>query len=306
MLTPIHSFSLCISVLAASTITTASVATTYPLIHTFNDSEPAEYDGLGMDVAIDGNHVLVSFPGDDTFGSCVGRVHLYNAVSGQLIRTFDDPTPSHGDNFGMSVSLDGDRVLIGAFGDESHGSSHGQAHLFDIGGNLIHTLDDPTPSAYKDWFGFASAIDGDYIVIGAPSDDTAGSGFGQAHIFSAIDGSLLHTIEVPTSPYTRHFGWSVDIQGDHILVGAPGSGGTGYAYLYNTDGELLHTFKDPNRVYIPGYGNDEFGCSVSIDGNHVLIGAQRDSSLGREVGQAYLFDLDGTFIPHFRRSQPVD
>ena len=48
-----------------------------------------------------------------------------------LEQTFDDPTASVFDQFGNSVALSGDRVLIGARGDDTQGSDVGQAHLFD-------------------------------------------------------------------------------------------------------------------------------------------------------------------------------
>jgi WD40 repeat protein len=304
MLNATRTLSTLMGTLILSSMSIAGVPQTYPLIHTFNDTVPAMNDGLGMDVALDGNHVLVSFPGDDTFGPVVGRVHLFDAVSGQLIRTFDDPTPTIGDNFGMSVNLDGDRVLIGAWGDQTYGTPHGQAHLFDIGGDLIHTLDDPTPSPRQDWFGFATAIDGNFIVIGSPMDETAGGNSGQVHIFDAASGQLLHTITGPNPHSSRRFGWSVDLYGDNILIGSPGLG-SGNAYLYNTDGELLHTFNDPTPTHTPGYySQDEFGSSVSIDGNRVLIGAQRDSTIADEVGQAYLFELDGTLLRIFDDPNP--
>jgi hypothetical protein len=74
-------------------------------------------------VFIVGNNVLIGG----------GRqAHLFDAVTGNLLRTFDDPTPTFGDNFGGSVALDLNRVLIGARGDDTFGIDVGQAHLFTV------------------------------------------------------------------------------------------------------------------------------------------------------------------------------
>ena len=49
-----------------------------------------------------------------------------------LLQTFDDPTVTGGDVFGDAVALEGDRLLIGAPGDDTQGGNVGQAHLFDL------------------------------------------------------------------------------------------------------------------------------------------------------------------------------
>ncbi len=46
--------------------------------------------------------------------------------------TFNDPTVTDRDRFGSGVALDGNNVLIGASGDDTLGSSVGQAHLFTL------------------------------------------------------------------------------------------------------------------------------------------------------------------------------
>ena len=112
-----------------------------------------------------------------------------------LTQTFDDPTVTTADAFGNSVAIDGNNVLIGAPGDDTNGDNVGQAHLFDaVTGNLLQTFDDPTPSF--DEFGFSVAIDGNNVLIGAPSDDTNGEGVGQAHLFTITTIDHYNAYEV--------------------------------------------------------------------------------------------------------------
>ena len=86
------------------------------------------------------NHAAT--PDDDTNGFEVGQVHLFDAVSGNLVKTFNEPTPTPdhtgGDNFGKSVAIDGNKVVVGALWDDTNGFRVGQAYLFDaVSGNLV-------------------------------------------------------------------------------------------------------------------------------------------------------------------------
>ena len=154
------------------------------LLRTFNDPTVTGRDVFGFSVALDGNNVLIGAPLDDTLGTNVGQAHLFNAVTGKLLRTFNDPTVTGRDQFGISVALDGNNVLIGASRDNTLGTAVGQAHLFDaLSGNLLSTFNDPTPTQV-DEFGDSVALDGNNVLIGAPLDDTLGTDVGQAHLFT--------------------------------------------------------------------------------------------------------------------------
>jgi hypothetical protein len=92
------------------------------LKQTFNDPTVTTGDQFGVSVAIDGNNVLIGANGDDTNGNFVGQAHLFDATTGNLLQTFDDPTVTTNDSFGASVAIDGNNVLIGAGGDNTNGT----------------------------------------------------------------------------------------------------------------------------------------------------------------------------------------
>ena len=96
------------------------------LLHTFDDPTITTNDQFGGSVAIAGKHVLIGASLDDTNGLNVGQAHLFDAVSGNLVQTFDDPTVTTQDQFGFSAALNGQDVLVGAYLDDSGG----RAHLF--------------------------------------------------------------------------------------------------------------------------------------------------------------------------------
>ncbi|MGK7872437.1 MAG: hypothetical protein AB4426_03740 [Xenococcaceae cyanobacterium] len=72
-------------------------------------------DQFGNSVAVSGNHLLVGARLDDVGGiSNIGSAYLFDALSGDLLRTFSNPSPEFNNQFGHSVAIDGDRVLVGA------------------------------------------------------------------------------------------------------------------------------------------------------------------------------------------------
>ena len=264
-------------------------ANTGALLQTFDDPTVTFQDRFGTSVALDGNTVLIGAPIDDTNGSGVGQAHLFDASTGNLLHTFDDPTVTTVDEFGTSVALDGNRVLIGAPRDDTNGLDVGQAHLFDATtGALLRTFDDPTVTS-QDLFGLSVALDGNNVLIGALGDDTNGTNIGQAHLFDASTGNLLRTFDDPTPTSADEFGFSVAIDGSNVLIGAVQDKTSGFivgqAHLFDAvTGNLLETFDDPTVTT-----GDQFGRSVALDGNTVLIGANADDTNGHNVGQAHLF-----------------
>ena len=86
---------------------------------------------FGASVAIDGNNVVIGNPAEEPFGKNAGRAFLFDAVTGNLLHTFNDPNPAAGDNFGDTVAISGDNVVIGVPRDDTNGDLAGQAFLFD-------------------------------------------------------------------------------------------------------------------------------------------------------------------------------
>ena len=290
-------------------------AATFTVEQIFDEPTP---DGLsaafGASVALDGGRALIGAPGDGTNGQSAGQAHLFDAGTGQLLQTFDDPTPAAGDSFGESVALDGNRVVIGLPSDDGAGINVGQAQLFNANtGQLLQTFNDPTPTD-GDRFGSTVAVDGSRVLIGANRDDTNGEDVGQAHLFDANTGQLLRTFNDPTpNPAGEgdRFGDAVALDGNRALIGATFGGDGdeefGQAHLFDINtGELLQTFNDPTPTAF-----DLFGDAVAIDGDRVLIGASGDRTdlnpTARRSGQAHLFDANtGQLLRTFENPRVED
>ena len=276
------------------------------LQRTFEDPVPGENDGIGLAIAMDGDRLLVGMAWDDTNGVDAGQAHLFDAETGALLMTFEDPTPAAGDGFGSSVALEGGFVLIAAHGDDTSGTDVGQAHLFDIEtGALLMTFEDPTPTN-ADRFGRPLALDGSLALVGAAGDDTNGNDVGQAYLFDVATGALLHTLDEPTPTHLSRFGTSVAIGGGRVLIGADlddtDGDNVGQAHLFDAGtGELLLNLADPTPTR-----NGSFGISVALAGRHALVGARWDSTNANNAGQAYLFDAaTGELLITFDEPSPT-
>jgi hypothetical protein len=158
---------------------------------------PVELDGsqFGQTLAaVDDHRFLVGAPvadvvyfpvGPPATNQFAGAVYLFDDT-GSLLRTFMGPNPERSQNFGAAIAmLDAGRVIIGAPADRIGNLPAGRAYLFNLGGILLGTIDNPSPNA---WDGFGSAVaalDGRRFVIGAPYDDTGANNAGSIYGYDA-------------------------------------------------------------------------------------------------------------------------
>lgn len=163
----------------------------------------------------------------------------------------------------------------------------------------------------NDRFGYSVAIDGDYAIVGAYLEDNLyGSGgqsykdAGAAYILSNKSGkwTVVQKITSKDNAVEDMFGYSVSISGNIAVVGSPGkntviTGGTvvsdvGAAYIFENQSG---TWTQVNKIMASDKdGNDEFGTSVGISGDFIIVGAPyEDQALNglttSNKGSAYIF-----------------
>ena len=210
-------------------------------------------------------------------------MYVYRTRDGSRLRTIAHPQPQAGSHFGSSLALDGDLLVVGAPADDVNGvQDAGAAYVFDLrSGALLSTLTKPGPLA-GDNFGSSVALSGNTVVVGAPGDDTGASDAGAAFVFAARTGSLIQRLPNPTPTASESFGASLAVEGDTLVVGAPGalvsSVSAGEAYLYDlTSGSRIATIPNPTPVAFA-----DFARSVAVSGQRVLIGAPGQRLPGRQ------------------------
>ena len=258
---------------------------------------PGGGDRFGTTVATLGTSaVIVGSPNDavstGTGTATAGSVFVVDATSGATLLSIPNPTPKSGDKFGNAVASAGSNVLVGAPYDDTGTSDAGAAYLFDGStGALLRTFLNPT-AADSDHFGAAVAATGNYVLVGAPEDDTAANNAGAVYVFDATNGNLLGTITGPAAASGDGFGNALAIRGTSVIIGAykvdAGASDAGAVYVFDiaTRG-LLRSIPNPSPN-----GSDFFGWSVAAVGNDVLAGAYQDDTGATNAGSAYLFDGD--------------
>ena len=275
-------------------------------LHILDDPSVTIADFFGSAVDVDGQFAIVGAPGDDSNGFGIGQVHVFDVTTGQLCHTLTDPTPTGFDSFGSSVAIDGQLVIVGEPGDDTHGFGVGSAHVFNAStGQLVITLNDPTTTV-SDEFGTSVALFGNRALVGAPGDDTFGSNSGQAYLFDIDSGELLQTFNDPDPSNEDEFGRSVALSGDFVLIGAPNAinesgASSGQVFLFNVQGSWRETFESQN-----GQDEDLYGFSVAIFEMTLVIGAPCADFGGSNIGSAQRIVLEPILIGDVNRDGAVD
>jgi len=270
---------------------------------------------FGTSVSINGNYAIVGAQQDGgPAGTNQGSASIYsrNLTTGawELDYKILDPDGSASDYFGISVSISGDYAIVGAYSDDGPaGADQGSASIFkrngtsgewELQGSKLYNPD----AAANEYFGYSVAISGDYAIVGAPYDNgTAGSAQGSASIFkrntSTGEWELQGSKILNSSPAAGdNFGWSVSVSGDYAMVGAPyddGPAGSdqGSASIYKRNGSTgIWELQGTVLRNLSPASSEHFGHSVSISGDHAIVGTPNDSDNEISSGSALVFKRD--------------
>ncbi|MBL8165532.1 MAG: hypothetical protein JNJ61_26350, partial [Anaerolineae bacterium] len=251
-------------------------------------------------VAIDGDTAVVGAPLDGQAGSAY--VYARSGTSWTLVQRLSPADGQSGDNFGFSVAIKGDTIIVGAPLRDTLGVNSGGAYAFSrtpAGWQQSQIMSAIRP-APGDQFGFSVSLSNSALIIGAPQDDDLGENAGTAYIWTRGTTAWENGPQIFGGDTTRddQFGTSVSMSATTALVGAPqdddAGNNSGSAYLFSlaADGGWPQAAK---LVADDASAGDVFGYSVSLDGNWALIGAFFDDNPGAtNSGAAYLFQRGGT------------
>ena len=263
-------------------------------------------DYFGLTVAVSGNYVVIGANEDDDMGSNAGAAYIfaYDTDTGkwnQQAKLLSSDGESL-DNFGCSVDIAGDYVIIGSDQDDDYGDKSGAAYIFKRDGTTWNQQIKitPTDGDEYDHFGDDVAISDGYAVVGAYADDVNGSNSGSAYVFELKNGNWKQMIKMTPSTGTQgdFFGTDVSISGDTILIGAYGdddnNSKAGAAYLFQ---RVQDQWKEMKKVVASdGDISDYFGFSVSISEQQAVIGAYNDEASGTASGSIYIYDFKDALV----------
>jgi len=275
-------------------------------------SDGADFDYFGASVAIDGDTVVVGASGNIGDGSNSGSAYIFDRNQGGTnnwgeVKRIIPSDGAANDEFGGSVAIYGDTVVVGAAGKNIWPDGpKGAAYIFqrDQGGTNnwgeVKILTSGPPDFY---FGCSVAIDGDTVIIGAYKTVDLLPCAGSAYIFyrdheGADNWGLVKRIVHSEAGWGERFGYSVAIDGNTLVIGAPYNDDngpwSGAAYVFDRDQGGPDNWGEVQKITASdGAKSDEFGSSVTIDGNTVVVGAYRnDDNVILFSGAAYVFDRD--------------
>lgn len=257
-----------------------------------------ENENFGNAVALDGDTALIGA----VYAGFNGKASLYEWASGSLnFRAKFTPEPFNPwgfSEFGRSVAVDGDTLLIGSPEEGNpNGAGAGAAYAFERsneewnGTKLV--ADD---GEEDDKFGQAVAVSGDTAFVGANHDENSnGNDAGSVYVFERSGGSWSQAAKLTADDGNDNalFGDSLALEGSTALIGAVTDDSpeqaSGSVYVFErSDGNWNQQAK---LTATDGDDVDWFGSDVALDGTTALIGARLDDDPnGDRAGSAYVFE----------------
>jgi uncharacterized repeat protein (TIGR01451 family) len=274
-------------------------------------ADGAAGDLLGYAVSISGDTIVVGAYRDDDNGTAdSGSAYVFERNHdgadnwGEVKKLTAGADGAAGDFFGYAVSISGDTIVVGAYGDDDNGTDSGSAYAFER--NHDGTADNwgevkkltAADAAAGDWFGSAVSISGDTIAVGAPFDDDHGETSGSAYTYvicSTPDWEQLKKNIGDDGDVDDYFGQAVSISGDTMVVGAEydddkgENSGSAYVFERNWNGTADNWGLVKKLTATDGAAGDYFGAAVSISGDTIVVGAYYDDDT-TDSGSAYVFE----------------
>ena len=231
-----------------------------------------ESDRFGASISLDGDTLVVGAwsedgngldPNDDSATNS-GAAYVFRRDPGDATdwepqQYLKGSNTAESDEFGYSVAVSGNTLVVGAPEHDGAGAASGGAYVFTRSNEGSWTEQQyllASNAENADRFGWSVAIDGDRLVIGAINESSNGVGgesdnsavlAGAAYVFSRDD---THTwtkslyLKASNAGIVDRFGWSVAIAGDAVAVAAPEEASNG------VDGETDNSASKAGAAYV--------------------------------------------------------
>ena len=261
-------------------------------------------DDFGWSMAIDGNTLIIGAPMQNT-RTGAAYVFTKSGSTWSLQQKLLASNAGVYDYFGVSVDIAGDTAVIAASGEDTSVSGSGAVYVFERNGSTwtekqLFKQDNPSNNDTTR----KVAISGNIIVASSwHPDNFAGS----AYVFTKSGGTYTQTQELKPNDTAagQNFGSTLQFDGETLVIGADSniygsfSQTAGSAYVFkNINGTWTQTQK---ITASDGAIGDEFGNSISLSGNDIMIGAERHNSAR---GAAYIFTNLG-YAPVLNTTQAI-
>lgn len=296
-----------------------------------SDAEPGDY--FGRSLAVDGNTMFVGATTKDDSDGAVFRFERGEDGRWTEVDRFLPGNIGEGESFGRMADMAGDVAVFAAWGHDDGRGGVWVYERDGSGAWNNAALLKADDGAEQDFFGYSVATDGERIVVGAALRDRRpeaaedadaadggaegeGADEGDAAAADAADGADVDVepdvgavyvfdrnasgdweqtgmVELPWLSANALLGWSVALDGDDILAGAPGESaftGTVYRFTQGDDGSW-----EPARALqaYDGAPGSWFGSSIALDADgSIWIGSQNADG-GQGATYVMATDADG-------------
>jgi hypothetical protein len=283
-------------------------------------------DQLGFSVAISGDTIVAGAPTDDVGVNLdQGSAYVFVKPAGawanatQVAKLVASDGAAN-DQFGFSVAISGNTIVVGARLDDTVAADRGSAYVFvKPGAGWSGTLTQTakllgSDGLASDQLGFSVAVSGTTVVAGAPVDDTgAATNRGSAYVWVQPGAGWAGTLNQTSKLFASDgllgdlLGWSVGVSGDTVVAGANGDDvganadqGSAYVFVKPGAGWPAIAVENAKLLASDGAAGDLFGgtsttgTGIAIDGSTVVVGASFDDvGANTDQGSAYVFVKPG-------------
>ncbi len=273
-------------------------------------------DDFGGAVAIDGDTLVVGarFEDGDDGGTenNSGAAYVFVKSNGAWVEQayLRASNPGSGDQFGVSVGISGDTIIVGSHLEDTDTGNSGAVYVYTRTMNVwsFQTMLKASNLGANDFFAYSIAIDTGTIIIGAYKEDGDDSSslndYGAAYVFTGAGNSWSQQTKLTAGNFEMgdNFGYSVSISGNTAVIGAYKEDGiddgnqddSGAAYVFLRSGTAW-----TQQAYLKASNvgaNDNFGVSVGVSGDIVVVGAFNEDGDTESLpgsGAAYVYTRTG-------------
>ncbi len=192
---------------------------------------------------------------------------------------------------GTATAVSADFAVVGCPSASDTGLAlQGSVQVYKTStGAWLRKLSPPAPGVAGSQFGFSVAISGNLAAIGALGADLiSGTNYsGKVYLYDLTNGALKLTINAPTGTGREHFGCSVALTNNCLLVGSyrnDVSTETGSAYVYDLPAGKLRL----SLQSVAAVAGEKYGFAVAMEGNLGFVSSP-EGGAGR--GEVHVFDL---------------
>ncbi len=289
-------------------------------------------DDFGRQVTLndDGSALAVAMRLDDDGDTNSGSVHVYNAAGGdwntffaagtvqQGVQSVDsdgvklkglsDATDMESDEFGRSVAISGDRLVIGANDDDFPDDNNAAGSFRDRGSVYVYEFDaagshgvldlDAAGGNGKAQIAVSSTVTSgvsvEIITGGLGAQPTVTENAGLVTIELGIAGNTANEIITAINNATLASNLNATLFTGNGVVNTLFGGNDGSGLVTTASGPQTLTQWQLQQKLIASDASqdDQFGLSVDIDGDTIVVGAYLEDSGGSNAGKAYIFELN--------------